>query len=223
MTQNYKISVEKSIELLPTQSRDNDGVTTMYVPLPVRTLRSIASSSDANLLSGLAGEKHKSVDLGYSSGINGNQEDEDDGGNIWISGSRKMKNEINNENHDLEIVNIRTCICLRVKEVEKEVANVDKTKRRRSQNLLSQPSREDITVLEMTKKIKYSCHFFLIDSVFQERNPDGNFSFFSSLFYFYFYFYFYSYSTFFYFTFMIVDDKFVRLIFIFDAFLYFIF
>ena len=181
--------------MLPTQSRDNDGVTTSYVPLQVRTLRSIASLSDANLLSGLTGEKQRGANLGYSSGINRNQDDEDEGGNFWISGSRKMKNDANNENNDLEMINIRTCVCLRVKEVEKEVANLEKTKRRRSQNLLSQPSREDITVLEMTKKNKYSCHFFLIDSVFQQKTYDGNFLIFFSSFFLFIYF-----SVFFFFN-----------------------
>ena len=190
-TNDKNIKIEKSVELLPIQNKNLDGTSISYVPLPVRTFKNSSTPGDTTV--DMRGERRKSTDLGPGSGTGNNIDREDGGsraGNIWIVGSKIMKNSTNNndnnnnnnsnnnnnnndDNNDLELINVRVCICLRVKEVEKEVINVEKVKRK-SLNLLSTlPKGEDL-IIETKKKSKFSCHFFLVDSVFQEKYRSGD-------------------------------------------------
>ena len=102
------------------------------------------------------------------------EEEEDHGDSNEMDSDHSNNNNNNNDdNNDLELINVRVCICLRVKEVEKEVINVEKVKRK-SLNLLSTlPKGEDL-IIETKKKSKFSCHFFLVDSVFQEKYRSGD-------------------------------------------------
>lgn len=182
ITSNYR--VQKSFELLPIQSDVTGNVS--YVPLPVRTIKNSTSvnctpRSEGGLGGTIGGYSDRGPSrfggnsgnriengVGWVGGVNGVEDGEE--GDLWISSVRV----INNKNSKQKIISSRVCVCLRVKEIEKEIIIIEDNKNIKNKKNGAPPGgkndKDENSLGEGMRTNKFSCHIFILDADFWNEN-----------------------------------------------------
>jgi hypothetical protein len=223
--------VKKTLDLLNLQIQNDNG-TPKYVPVRVRSRENNDENKKENdgIVAGMGldgksdfshiidfesgRDKEKDTDKTQSNTHTGKTKVDEWGGDVWVSESREMPSvtathphNTHNSDHDTHTINVRVCVCLRVKEVEKEVAQMEystsvkkiiPTKKINAPSSLStkEESKEKEREKEKEKDrdkekerererekessgSKYQCQFNFIDCEIVEncKKPKGTFSF----------------------------------------------
>jgi hypothetical protein len=220
--------VKKSLDLLNLQIQNDNG-TPKYVPVRVRSRdNSDENKKENDVVVGVDSKGDFSHIIEFDSGRDkerdtdktqahthmGKTKVDEWGGDVWISESREMPNATgthphnsHNNDHDTHTVNVRVSVCLRVKEVEKEVAqmecstavkkiipgkkiNIPSSTSTKEDNKEKEREKEKEKDREKEKErerekerescgSKYQCQFYFIDCEIVEncKKPKGTFSF----------------------------------------------